>query len=113
MCLSFERNVQEWRLSRNTREAPMDKQVECVDRAANSAARDRGNDADLVALFHGRIEVAEETDVLVVHEDIHEASDVALVVAQALFQAGEGLLEVVDDFTDVRAGGLHDFDVVG
>ena len=63
--------------------------------------------------FTGRRFVLQEADVFVVDEDIDETADVALVVADALFEAGKGLFKMIDHFADVDAGGRDDFELVG
>ena len=74
---------------------------------------DGGDDAHFVSVLHGRGALFEEADVFVVHENIHEATDVALLIADAFAQAGESLVEIVEQFSDVRAGGGDDFEIVG
>ena len=64
-----------------------------------------GNDADLVGFFYRGCLFIQETDVLVIEEDVHETAHVAAFVTDALFQAGMVLFEIGDDFIDVRAGG--------
>src|SRR6266853_4288389 len=76
-------------------------------------ARDRRDDADLVGLLHRRLFIVEKANVLVVDEHIHEAANIALLVADALFQAGKCLVEILEDFADVAAGSLDDFELVG
>src|ERR1700744_4799302 len=77
------------------------------------APGNRGDDADLVLLFDGFGFLFKEADVLVVNEDVPEAPVVAGLVDDALAQAGEGFVETIDDFADIGAGGLDDFELVG
>ena len=48
-----------------------------------------------------------------VDENIHKASDVALFVADAFAEAGEGFFETFEQLTDGAAGGTHDFEIIG
>ena len=54
--------------------------------------------------FTGVPLLVEEADVLVVDEDVHEAADVAGLVADAFVQAGKVPVEVAEHFADVGAG---------
>src|SRR5881296_1005877 len=47
------------------------------------ASRDRRDDRHLVARLDGRVELLQEADVLAVHEEVHEAPDLALLVADS------------------------------
>src|SRR5262249_42927912 len=73
----------------------------------SAAAGDRRHDRELVARFHRRVEVLEKADVLAVDEDVDEAPHMARLVADALADAGEALVEVREDGGHVRALGLH------
>ena len=53
-----------------------------------SAAGHRGDDRDGLAVGHRRVEPLEEADVVVGHEDVHEAAQAAVVVEQAVGEAG-------------------------
>jgi hypothetical protein len=77
------------------------------------ASGNGGHDADLVLFLDDGGFFFEEADVFVVDEDVHEAADVAGVVDDTLSEAREGLVEAVDDFADIRAGGLDDLKLVG
>ena len=68
-----------------------------------AASGDRGNDRDLVTVVHGGVELLEESDVLAVHIEIDEATDLALLVAESLANAGLAALEIIDDGSDARA----------
>src|SRR5438105_5698974 len=72
-------------------------------------AGDGGDDGDFVALFDRGRFVVEETDVLVVEKHVDETADVAVFIADALFESGIGLIEVLDQFADVCAAGLDEF----
>src|SRR5579863_2550374 len=50
---------------------------------------DRRHDADGVAVLGSRIFLVEETDVLVVHIDVHEAANFPLVRKEMLLQLGK------------------------
>src|SRR5262249_2618878 len=65
---------------------------------------DGRNDRDLVGVLHRRVEVLEEADVLVVGEDVDEASDLPALVADALLGAGVLRLEARDEGADGAAG---------
>lgn len=71
------------------------------------APGDGGDDADLVAVLERGGLVLEEADVFLVHIDVHETADFALLVNQALGDAGEARLQFVDGVAD---GGGVDFD---
>ena len=70
-------------------------------------AGDGGDDADFVAILKRRLAVFEEADVFLVHVDIHEAADFALLVNEAFLDAGEARLQFLDGVAD---GGGIDFD---
>src|SRR5262245_53891940 len=78
----------------------------CADMTASRADRalsppgDGGHDRQLVARLERRIQVLQETDVLAVHEDVHEATDLPGLVADAIFHPRVALLEVVDQRGD-------------
>src|SRR5260370_40645391 len=72
---------------------------------AMSTPGDRGNDADLVAVLHGRGQVVEVADVLVVEVDVDEAAHLA-VVEQALRDPGEPAAQVVEHPLHRPAAGL-------
>src|SRR5437867_191342 len=57
---------------------------------------DRRDDRQLVARLERRVEVLEEADVLAVHEDVHEAPHLPVLVADALLQTRIAPLEIVD-----------------
>jgi hypothetical protein len=69
----------------------------------------RGNDTDFVALFDSGFLIVEETDVLIVEEDVDEAADIALFVTDTLSEAGIGFLEALEDLRDRFAVGGNDF----
>lgn len=76
------------------------------------ASGDGGNDADFVGFLYGSGVIIEETDVFAVDEDVDETADVPLVVADPIFEAGEGFVEVVDEFADGFARGAHFVEIV-
>jgi hypothetical protein len=49
---------------------------------------DRWDDADLIALFHGGVLVVKEADIFVIEEDVDEAADIPLFIANTLGEAG-------------------------
>src|SRR5215472_13051885 len=53
-----------------------------------SSARDRGNDADLIAFFKWRFLVLKEADVFLIHINIDESAHFSFVINQPLFDAG-------------------------
>ena len=71
------------------------------------------HDADFVVVFHRCGFLLEKADVFAVDEDVHKAADVAGFVADAVFEAGEGLVEIVEQFADGGAGGADFFEFVG
>src|SRR3954469_11260882 len=74
---------------------------------------DGGDDADFVGFLHGGGLIFEEADVFAANVDIHEAADVAGLVADTIPDTREGGFEVVDDFADGRAGGADALEVIG
>src|SRR6185295_11175579 len=70
-----------------------------------AAAGDGRDDGDLVRVLDRRLQVLEEADVLVVGEDVHEAPDLAALVADALLDPGELRFEAGDEITDGGARG--------
>src|SRR6185295_16196834 len=54
-----------------------------------ASSGDRRNDRQLVTGLEGGVEVLQEADVLAVHEDVHEASHLPRLVADAILQAGK------------------------
>src|SRR4051812_8463232 len=71
-----------------------------------SSARDGRDDADLIARLELGLEAAREAHVLLADVDVDEATD-ALLVEEAIAEAGVLLLEVLDHVADGAAGGLH------
>src|SRR5262245_56179856 len=74
------------------------------------ASGDRGDDADFVAVFDRGGLLFEEADVFPVDVDVDETAHVAGFVAQAVFQAGIGLVKIVDQLADVSPGGADGFE---
>src|SRR5436190_11875344 len=70
---------------------------------ATSSSRDRGDDADLVAFLHRRIEVLQEANVLIVQINIHEAIELIVALEQPRFDAGGFGLQRVENFADAGA----------
>src|SRR5437868_4629954 len=64
-----------------------------------AATRDRGDDADLVACLQRGAKTVEEAHVLFAHIQVHEAAN-ALVVHQAVLDAGVVLLQILDEGAD-------------
>src|SRR5690606_34782481 len=69
----------------------------------SSTAGDGGHDAELVAGLDLRVQPVEEPDVLVAEIQVHEAAH-ALLVEQAILDAGVVLLERLDHGSDGFAG---------
>src|SRR6185503_3780197 len=63
-------------------------------------AGDGGDDADFVPVLHGRVEVLQEADVLLVDVHVDEAADRAGIVEQPFLDAGEATLQVGERVTD-------------
>src|SRR5579862_316098 len=61
---------------------------------------DRGHDRQLVARLERGVEVLQETDVLAVHEDVHEPPHLPALVTDALLEPGVAALEIVDQRGD-------------
>src|SRR3989338_1742113 len=72
-----------------------------------SPARDGGDDGDLIAVFERRVLALQEADVFLVEIDVHEPPDLALVVADPVFEPRELSVERLDHGLDVRGRGLH------
>jgi hypothetical protein len=79
----------------------------------NLTPGDGWNDADLIAFLHGSGFFFEEADVLVVDEDIHEATNISVFVADALEEAGVGGIQICENLADVCARGGNDFLLIG
>jgi len=77
------------------------------------SAGDGGYDADFVSRFHRGLRFTEKSNVFVVQKDIHEAPDLMMIVADALFQPGIGALEAIDQLTDRCAFSLNYFLIPG
>src|SRR5690348_4348191 len=77
-----------------------------------TAAGDRRDDGDVVAILYLRVELIEEADVVAVQIDVDEAAQLALVVEQALAHPRMTLLEIFDDRTNRSAVG-GDFVLAG
>src|SRR5947209_2649682 len=60
------------------------------------AARDSGNDGQLIAVLHRRVQVLEEANVLVVEVNVDEALELALV-EQALGQPRKLLAQIIQN----------------
>jgi amidase len=70
-----------------------------------SAARDRGEDGHGLAVGHGRLEPVEEAHVVVGHEHVHEPAQGALLVEEAIGEAGVGGVERLEHLG--HGGPLH------
>src|SRR6478752_6605447 len=77
-----------------------------------SAAGDRGQHDDLVAVAEPGLEAAEEPDVLVVDVDVDEPAQVA-AVEQPVLEPGVVALQVVDQRAQVGALAAHRLLAVG
>jgi hypothetical protein len=77
------------------------------------SAGNGGDDADLVARFDRSLGFAEKSNVFVVQVNIHESSDLILIVADALFQPGIGVLKTIDQLADGSAFSVNDFLIFG
>ena len=84
-----------------------------VEAASALAPRNCRNDADFVAVLEGGGLVLEEADVLLVHIHVHEAADFALVVEQAVLDAGIFGLHLSDGRADIRGGDGDEFLAAG
>ena len=71
------------------------------------ASRDGRDDADFVAVFERGLRALEETDVFLVHIDVHEPADFAFFVHEPLGDAGVAGLQFGDRLAN---GGGVDFD---
>src|SRR3990167_5725952 len=71
------------------------------------ASGDRRDDGDLVAVLHGGRIALQEPDVFLIHEDVHEAPQLALRVADALLDAGVAPLEIGEELCHRLAVTLH------
>src|SRR5574337_1840679 len=72
-----------------------------------SAARDRRDDGDVVALLQGGLLALEEADVLLVDVDVDEPPDLAALLDQPLPEPGVLPLEVLDQVHHGVALRLH------
>src|SRR5688572_21743917 len=77
------------------------------------AAGDGGDDAQLVAGLHGRLELLEVVDVLVVEEHVDEAVELRRALEQAGLNTGGLGLEAVQDVGDRAAVGFDHVGAVG
>jgi hypothetical protein len=73
---------------------------------SESAAGDRRDDADLVAVGHGRVHLVEVADVLIIDVDVHEPPNFP-AVEDAVLQVGEVGRQGVQDLADRGAGGFE------
>src|SRR5581483_328524 len=80
--------------------------------AIRSAAGDGGDDAHFVGGLQRRLQGIEEADIFAVDVDVHEAPDLALLVADAVLDAGVLLLQAIDGFAERAGIGLDDAGVV-
>src|SRR4051812_29708644 len=72
-----------------------------------SAAGHRRQDLDLAALAHRRLQAVGVADVLAVDVDVDEATQLAVVVADALAQVRVLGVDAVEHLADGRARGRH------
>src|SRR5260221_7911699 len=77
-----------------------------------SASGHRGNDADLVAVFHGSTEIIEVADIFIVDIDVDKAADLA-VVEQPLGDARKLLAHVVENRLHRAADRFDDGQAIG
>ena len=73
-----------------------------AERPDGSAAGDRGQDRDLVAVLDGRVEPVEEADVLAADVDVDEPAQAA-VLGDPAAQLAEALVQRVEHLADGRA----------
>src|SRR5262245_5370326 len=77
------------------------RRADAVRRArASATSRDRGNDRDLVAVLQSRLRSLQEADVLLVHVEVDEAPDRAVIIDEPLLEPGELAREIVDEVID-------------
>src|SRR5262245_8525215 len=74
---------------------------------AARAAGHRRQDGDRVAVRHRRLELGQVADVLVVHVDVHEAAQVAVLGEQPIPEAGVLRVEVREQCADRGARAVH------
>ncbi len=74
---------------------------------------DGRNDADLIAFLDRSGQFIEEADVVLIEVDIHETANGALLVEDALTEAGIGCLKALEDFGNSCALRLDDFVFAG
>ena len=95
-------NVSSQRTRISQREAGADEKIRTL-----LTSGDRRNDTDFVTFFDGRVLVVEKSNVLVVEENVDEATNVALFITNALGEAGIRLLEADENFGDCAAVGRN------
>lgn len=71
------------------------------------------NDTDFVAFVDFCGPILKEPDVFIVDENIHEAADISICVADSLAQTRKGGVEVGENFIDGCALDLDDIEVAG
>src|SRR5262245_30167459 len=77
------------------------------------ASRERRRDAHFIALRHRSLHAVEKANVLAVDVDEDEAPHLARFVVDALFDARESLVEVLDDIADRGARSAYLGEFVG
>jgi hypothetical protein len=75
--------------------------------SVRSAARDGGQDLDLLAVRDGRVEAVGEADVLPVDVDVDEAPQAAVAVREAVAELAVAVEQRVQDLADGAAGDLE------
>ena len=73
----------------------------------------RRKDAHFITWFNGRLGVLKKPNIFVIHEYVYEPVNVILLIANAFFQTGVTLFQVVDYVSDRRAFDLNNFLVLG
>src|SRR3954469_25625572 len=70
----------------------------------DGSARNRGHKQYLVAFLEGIGLSAEEANIFLVHVDVEEATNLALIIAQVRLQLGEFLIQHREEFREIRGG---------
>ena len=76
-------------------------------RLLSNAARDGGDEHDLVAVLEGVGFAAEKADVFVVDVDVDEATELAVFAFDLRGKRGEGLVDVGEEAGEIAGGGVE------
>src|SRR5712692_7066586 len=71
------------------------------------ASGDGRHDGDFVIIGHLRLESRPKPDVFIIEVHVHELAELAVVVEQAVLEAGVALVEGVDRRPDIRSFYCH------